>query len=53
MSVVKRVQKLTRRIASVNSGKVNANRSKLARLVRTLRTTKYSKGASMKGSLRG
>jgi len=49
MSVVKRVQKLTRRISRMNSGVVNANRTNLAKVVRKLRATKYSKGATIKG----
>lgn len=52
MSVVRRVQKLTRRIARMNNGVVNANRTKLASVVRKLRSTKYSKSTKINGNLK-
>lgn len=52
MSVVKRVQKLTNLIARTNGAKVGYNRTKLASVVRSLRSRRLSKGASIKGSLK-
>lgn len=52
MSVVKKVQRLTRLIARTNGASVNANRFKLANVVRSLRSRRLSKGASIKGSLK-
>ena len=52
MSVVKRVQKLTRLIALTNGARVGYSRAKLAATVRSLRSRRLSKGASIKGSLK-